>query len=48
VTVAQQHLKAYRDVRDPVFPDYSPLVRRALALCPGPFSDIQDAAEAVA
>jgi acyl-CoA dehydrogenase len=50
VTVAKQHLKQYRDVKDPVFPDYSLLNRRALAqeLYPDPIGDIQDAAEAVA
>ena len=31
VTVARQHLRDYRDVADPMFPDYSLLSRRALA-----------------
>jgi acyl-CoA dehydrogenase len=50
VTVAKQHLKAYRDVHDPIFPDYSLINRRAAALelYPDPFGDIQDAAEALA
>ena len=48
VTVAKQHLKPYRDVRDPIFPDYSLLNRRALAqeLYPDPIGEIADAAEA--
>jgi acyl-CoA dehydrogenase len=50
VTVAKQHLRAYRDVHDPVFPDYSLLNRRALAhaLYPDPIGEIQDAAEELA
>jgi acyl-CoA dehydrogenase len=50
VTVAKQHLKQYRDVKDPVFPDYSVIHRRQLAmeLYPDPVAEIADAAEAVA
>ena len=49
VTVAKQHLRDYRDVKDPVFPDYSTLNRRAVALelYPDPIGEIQDAAEAL-
>lgn len=49
VTVAKQHLKAYRDVKDPVFPDYSTLNQRALAmeLYPDPVGEITDAPETV-
>ena len=32
VTVARQHLRAYRDVQDPVFPDYSIPALKAAAL----------------
>jgi len=31
VTVAKQHLRQYRDVADPIFPDYSLIERRARA-----------------
>lgn len=46
-TVAKQHLRAYRDVADPIFPDYGTLQRRAAAreLYPDPIEAIVDAAE---
>lgn len=49
VTVARQHLQAYRDVADPVFPDYSLLHRRAAAQeLYHPLDDLADAVEEAA
>ena len=46
VTVANQHLRAYRDVEDPIFPDYSLLERRARAQeMYDPVEEILEAAE---
>lgn len=48
VTVAKQHLREYRDVADPMFPDYSLINRRAAARAMyDPVEEIADAAEAV-
>lgn len=49
VTVARQHLRAYRDVADPVFPDYSLPSRRAAARAlHDPVEELAEAAEALA
>ena len=47
VTVAKQHLRAYRDVEDPMFPDYSLIHRRAAAKAMyDPVEEISQAADA--
>jgi acyl-CoA dehydrogenase len=48
VTVAKQHLRGYKDVNDPMFPDYSLLSRRerAAELYGDPIEDVAAAAEA--
>ena len=46
VTVAKQHLRAYRDIEDPMFPDYSLIERRARAHeMYDPVEEIVEAAE---
>ena len=46
VTVAKQHLRAYRDIEDPMFPDYSLIERRARAeQMYDPIEEITEAAE---
>ena len=47
VTVAKQHLRDYKDVADPMFPDYSLIARRERALeMYGPLEELVEAAEA--
>ena len=49
VTVAKQHLRQYRDVADPMFPEYSLIHRRAAAKALyDPVDELVDAAEAPA
>ena len=46
VTVAKQHLRKYRDVADPMFPDYSLIERRAKARdMYDPLEELVEAAE---
>ena len=47
VTVAKQHLRDYKDVDDPMFPDYSLIHRREAARAMyDPVGELLDAAEA--
>lgn len=47
VTVAKQHLRDYKDVADPMFPDYSLLARKERAAeMYGPLEELVEAAEA--
>lgn len=48
VTVAKQHLRDYKDVDDPMFPDYSLIHRREAARAMyDPMDELQEAVEAV-